>query len=300
MPKYYKNKSQNRRKWRQQKLSVGTVAKIAKNVAKKLDKKNIKYYINNIPYAADGFTWDSITELVPESSYRPIANGALESQNMSDIGGYIADPAVGQIIASNNAYNLTIGVAGVQARLQFQNDNSNDVTVTSMIVFIPNLNDHTDDAVDFLRPDVFMLYKKGSGNLLYDGMAKQIIRNKATGLATVRDYTILVSKTIKLPASKYGGQQIEDAQTPAAQGTLMRDISQPSRRKVTLTKYFKRERRHNLKQNAAVGRAFTDGNYFLIIYSDLSLDANGARSISYCGASSVKFRVIGTTGAVNQ
>ena len=246
MARGYRKRTNKRAKWRQQKLSVGTVAKIAKKIAKRLDKRTTKYYINNLPFARDGFTWDSITECVPESAYRPIANGAMESQILSQIGGNILAP---EMDAPALTQSMTIAVSGIQARLQLQNDNNNSVKCTCAIYYVPNLNAHTDDAVDFLRPDVFMLYKRGSGNLLYDGFAKQIIRNKASGNSTVRDYQIIASKTVIIPPCTYGGLQFEDT---TGTGTppdwdYMRDISQPGRKRVTLTKYFKRERRHNIK-----------------------------------------------------
>jgi len=298
--KNYKKRSK-KGKWRQQKLAIGTVQKIAKQIAKKLDDKNIIFYYNNIPHTADGFTWDSVTELPTESAYRPIQQGALESQIMSELANVVNVPGHGAGGSVQNRVNLQIAIKACEARLIFQNINTCPVRVVIQIVFIPNLNEQTDDAVDFLRPDVFMLYKRGSGNLLYDGLAKQGIANKSTGAASVRKYQIISSKTITVPACNYRAAQIEDAQTPPTAGTMMRDVASASYRRVTLTKYFKRERKHNCKyRQAAVGpQLLTDGSYYLIIHSDISADDDGPRAINYAGATTMKFRVVGGTDQVS-
>ena len=290
----YKKKYSKKGKWRQQKLAIGTVQKIARQIAKSEDKKNIKYYINNVFHAADSFNWDSVTEICPSESYRPIINGALESQIMSDVSGLLFDNIpnysnVGPFPDTTFQQSLTIGVNAIQARLSIRNPNIDDVRVEAQIVFISNLNDQTDDAVDFLRPDVFMLYKKGGGNLLYDGLAKKGIRNKATGASSVRDYQIIARKVVTIKGTYFSGKTIED------QGNCIY-IQGVNRRNITLTKYFKRERKHNCKYaTGAVPRMLTDGNYYLIIFSDLALDDNGQRHIEYCGASSMKIRMAGAT-----
>ena len=191
----------------------------------------------------------------------------------------------------NDRKQLTVAVSAIQARLSFRNPNIDDVRIEAQIVFISNLNDQTDDAVDFLRPDVFMLYKKGGGGLLYDGIAKKGIMNQASGASSVRDYQIIARKVITVKGTYNSGVMIADGADPPLSVPGVR------RRNITLTKYFKRERRHNCKV-PAVGTTpflFSDGNYFLIIHSDLSIDDDGQRNIEYCGASSLKLRIVGVT-----
>lgn len=284
----YKKKYSKKSKWRQQKLAVGTVQKIARQIAKQEDRKNIKYYVSNVFFAADGFNWDSVTEIVPSSSYRPINSGALESQVLSDLSGMLIDADKKELFTPTNNTNITVGLRGIEARLSFRNPNIDDVRIEAQIVYIPNLNDQTDDAVDFIRPDVFMLYKKGGGNLLYSGMAKQGIRNKASSNASVRQYQIIDRKVITIKGTYFSGKTIED------QGNCIY-IQGVNRKNITLVKYFKRERKHNCKSGTTGYRQFTDGNYYLIIHSDLAIDDNGQRNIEYCGATSIKLRVVGAT-----
>lgn len=292
MPKYNRKRNNKKAKWRQQKLAIGTVQKIARQIAKQEDRKNTKFYYSNVFHAVDGYNWDSVTEIVPSESYRPIQNGALESQVLSDISNLLMDGNLNDQNLPNLSFDMTVGVSAIQCRLSFRNPNIDDVRICAQIVYISNLNDQTDDAVDFIRPDVFMLYKKGGGGLLYDGIAKKGIRNKSTGAASVRDYQIIARKVITVKGTYNSGIQEED--TP----NVFKDVPGVNRRNITLTKYFKRERKHNCKKylTGAVNRLFTDGNYFLIIHSDLSLsDTATPRSITYCGASSIKCRIVGST-----
>jgi len=297
--KYKRRKSRIKKKWRQQKLAVGTVAKIAYKVAKKLDNKNITYYYNNVFHAADGFNWDSVVEIVPNFRYRPINNGAVESQVMSDISNLLQDTG---IVDADSQKNITVGVKAIQARISIRNPNINAIRYEAMILYIPNLNDQTDDAVDFLRPDVFMLYKKGGGNLLYDGLAKKGISNKATSSASVREYTIIARKTGTIRGTIFSGAT--NLIPGGGGGTDVALTMNVARKNFTLTKYFKRERRHNCKRVQAGGaQQFTDGNYYLVIFSDLALYVSPAgaiiqQHIEYCGASSLKLRIIGTTNPI--
>lgn len=284
--KNYKTKSRIKKKWRQQKLSVGTVAKIARKVAKRLDDANNIYVYSNVYNARDGFTWSSVTETVPNNGYRPILNGAMESQVISDLSNLVQDVSI--VAISSDYRSITVGVKAVQSRICIRNPNVDTIRYDAQLVYIPNLNDQTDDGVDFLRPDVFMLYKNGGGNLLYDGIAKKAIRNLSTGASSVREYTILARKVGTLRGSIASGTDTaQDARPNVA------------RTQFYLTKYFKRERKHNCKQVQAGGaNQFTDGNYYLIIHSDIPLDSQTPaqqQRITYIAASSIKLRIIGPT-----
>lgn len=298
MPRNYKRNSFKRysrsNKWRQQKLAIGTVKKIARNIAKKVCDKKTRYYYSNIFHARDGFNWDSVTEICPNNAYRPVHSGAMESQVMSDVSGLVLDAGIFASVTEQK--NVTVAVKAVQCRISVRNPNVNAVKVTAAIIFIPNLNEQTDDAVDFLRPDVFILYKQGGGNLLYDGFAKRGIMNKATSAASVRNYKIIVSKTFTIRGTIHSGT----GTTYTTPNLYTRTIPNVARKNFFLTKYFKRERKHNCKFGQGA-QQFTDGNYYFIMYSDISLDDEAPaqpRLISYCGASSIKLRVVGTTDAL--
>lgn len=292
MPKRYKNST--KRKWRQQKLSVGTVAKIARKEAKKLDNRIIKYNYSNVFHATDGYNWDSVNAICPYAAYRNIQSGALESQVISDISNLVID-------GSTARKSITLALKAIQCRISIVNPTLNAIRYEAMIVFIPNLNNQTDDAVDFIRPDVFMLYKKGGGGLLYDGLAKKGIRNKSGSSASVRTYTIIARKVGTIQPAYNSGIYRSVNTSPDIIA-----IPYPAIRRAnfTLTKYFKKERRHNCKSTSVINQQFTDGNYYLLVQSDVALGSFTNNSttdpayIKYCAASSIKFRVVGSTQPV--
>lgn len=285
----YKRKNRIKKKWRQQKLAVGTVQKIAKDIAKKLDQQKIQYFYSNIFFAKDGYTWDSVNAICPSHEYRPIVSGALESQVLSDISNLLQLPQTA--VANPDVKSITVGIKAVQARISIRNPNQDPIRFEAQIIYMPNLNDSTNDAVDFIRPDVFMLYKYGGGNLLYDGIAKKGITNKSSSLASARAYTVIARKTGTIRGYIATGQ-------PEA-GHININVA---RKNFTITKYFKTEKKHNCKVNAGPGgpeRQFTDGNYYLIIFSDIALGGTSAdpviQQIEYCGAASIKLRIVGQT-----
>lgn len=291
--KSYKKYNKTKKKWRQQKLAVGTVEKIATKVAKRLDEKNLKYIYSNLFSARDGYNWDSVTAICPSSKYRPIQSGALDAQIISDLSGLIQDTS--QVIAGTRT-DITIAVKTIQCRISIRNPNIDAIRYEAQIVFIPNLNRATSDAVDFIRPDVFMLYKKGGGGLLYDGIAKKAIRNKSSSASSVRDYTILSRTYGTIRGTNNSGTSLINIDPTL--GDYASDIPYISRRNFTISKYFKRERRHNCKAATAPAQPFTDGNYYLLIFSDLALggpNADVPQHIEYCSASSIKLRIVGPT-----
>lgn len=300
MPSYNKKKYKSKRtKWRQQKLAVGTVAKIAKKVALKLDRKHFKYLISNVFHAKDGYNWysnNNILSLPSTDNWRPINNGALESQIISDISGTIQDTST---TVTADQKDVSLRIAGVQSRIIMSNPNRCSVNYSIMIVFIPNLNDNTTQSVDFLRPDQFMMYKTGTGNVLYDGFAKKSISNVATGGSSVRKYRILVQKTGTIKGTHPSGFAQAGPNPP-----VIIPIPGMARKTVYLTKYFKKERKANCKYlnvGTTPSKSFTDGNYYLLMHTDLApSEITGTdRHILYCGASSLKVRLVGTTGSLS-
>ena len=283
-------------KYRQQKLSIDTIIKISKREAKKLDKADDIIRRFSLLHAADGFTWQGQVDLPAPRYWRPVPGSGMESQVISDFEGYINDPIANQIDAAQGG-SLTVKITAVQARIAVRNytrvlaspyylNNMEDCKITAMLIYVPNLNNQTTDAVDFLRPDNFMLYKRGSGNLVYDGLDKQTLRNAASSQSSVRDYTILARRVINMES----------------QNSYPNDITTPTVRPIktkyiTLSKYFKTPKTHNIKYSGTPGGMITDGNYYMILYSNLS--TSGLNTFSYVAATTVAFKVGATTFPVN-
>lgn len=288
----YKKSYSKKAKWRQQKLAVGTIEKIARRVAKGLDKAQDKLHLYDEKFTADGFNWDSALQLPPQNQWRPVLSGGIESKAISNITALVQDGQVPGSAGNANPENLTIAVRGVQCRFAITNREAIPCRVEAQLIYIPNLNRQTQDAVDFLRPDVFMLYKKGTGNILYDGFSKDTLKNKATTASSVRTYTILARKVIYLHGSSNSGQNIPIPVDPAEPDSFdhTADVPYYTHKRVTLTKYFKRDRKHNIKSGVE-GNPMTDGNYYFILWSDLPT----GNFIHYVAMSSVKFRVLSTT-----
>jgi len=280
--KYRSKYNKKKAKWREQKLAVGTVIQIAKKVAKKLDEKNIRYLFSNVYFAVDGYSWDSVCSLPPKEAYRIVRTDALESKLISDLSNLVQD--VSLVAGGDEERSVTVGIKAIQARISIRNANVQGVRYEAMLIFVPNLTGQTSDGVDFLRPDVFMLYKNGSGNLLNDGLAKSKIRNQSTGASSVRTFTILARKVGYIRGFIAGTTNSPNVAT----------------KRFTMTKYFKRERRHNCKQVQAGGaNMFTDGNYYFCLHSDISTGGTIAvptqLSIGYTGAASIKLRIVNLT-----
>lgn len=289
---FARRRSRVRKKWRQQKLAVGTVAKIARKIATRLDNKSLKSHLFVKTWLADGSAWPTNYLALPASQdYRPIPAPALEVKTISELGGYVQD-VTGVNWSANQERGVPIYLQGIQARFIFQNRTTTSVRVKLMLCFVPNYNFNTQDAVDFLRPDVFMLGRTGTGNLLYDGWNKQALNVAATQTTSARKFSILASKSFTMAPTKYSGQQIQSAQ-------IVRDVPAIHTKHITLSKYFKGHgRKHYIKNQATQGRPLMDGNYFYIIWSDMEQQSTPL-NLYYGAVTQLKFRVGSAQVAVN-
>jgi len=285
--------SRRRRKWTQQLLAVGTVAKIAKKVASKLDRANDKFHLYTsykLATAAQGdppIVWpDGALGLPAASAYRP--GHGIETDTISLIGGLVQD-VTGSILTGTQQKGVQIRMQGLQSRFVIQNRNTVSCRVTAMLLFIPNVNQQTSDGVDFLRPDIYMLGKVGTGNLQYDGWNKQELNVHASSAAGPRKYTILDKKHFTLGPTRASGQQ----ETSAGQ---TRPIPAIQTKHFMLSKYFKGAgKKHFIKYEGANGRMLNDGNYFFVLWSDLP----AGLAYHYCAYSQVRFKVLQSQFAVN-
>lgn len=275
-------------KWRQQKLAVGTVAKIARKVATKLDRAHIKKHRYKLIVAHDGFQWSSAFSLPPSQDWRAVSSDAMESKCISTVGGFISDQ-IPHALSSLLQDSVALRIHGLQARFAVQNRNAVSCRLRAMLVYIPNLNKQTNDAVDFMRPDFHMLSKQGTGNLIYDGFDKDDLKNSSAGAASVRRYTILDTYRTTLQPTGYSGQQVSSA-------GIIRDITAIKTKHFRLTKYFKgMGKKGNLKANGNITQMLSDGNYFYLLWTDLP----SGLSLNYVAVTSMRFHVQGVTQNVN-
>lgn len=273
MPKYKKNYRKRRYSSRLRDKKLNTlVEKRMNEISKKNIQANEKFYQYSVAHTADGYDWDEVTALPATAFFRSIDSGAMESKLISNVGGLVRDQNPVEL-SELNQKQLTIGLKGIQLRFAFQNPNAFNVRVQVSLIFIPNFNNNTDDSIDYLRPDVFMLWKKGSGNLLYDGWDKNELKNIATNIDTHQTtYTILKSETFNLRSTTGLGGRTE---------------------RKWITKTWKNLKKHNLGPRAisTLASDLTDGNYFFTVHHD----APSGQSIKYIGCSTFKFKMYAPT-----
>lgn len=271
---------------------MGTVEKIAKKVASRLDRqqdnRQIRYASNL--YADDGYAWPSgqVIAMPPQTAFREIQSGALEAKCISNVEGLLSD-AIADNLPLADREAITCYCKGVQMKFALQNRNSISCRVQCALIFMPNVNYSTQDAVDFMRPDQYMLYRFGGGGLQYEGWASREIRNLASGQASVRKFSVLAHKKLTLPGTVNSGYTTGGQQ------------QRISTRFVTLTKHFKGQgKKHNIKPRTQTQPnqydTFSDGSYYFLIWSDLP----ATDTLFYLGQSNIKLLPAGTTASINQ
>lgn len=275
MPKYKKNYRKRRYSSRLRDKKINTlVEKRMNEVSKKNIKANEKFYNYSAYFTADDYTWTAVSALPPvQTDWRPILPDAMEYKIISNVGGLIQDHQPVQLTEIQQK-NLTIGLSGIQLRLAFQNPNAFNVRVQVNLIWIPNFNQNTNDTIDYLRPDNFMLWKKGSGNLLYDGWDKNELKNIAQNIDNHQTtYTILKSATFTLKSTTGQGGRID---------------------RKWITKTWKNLRKHNVGPRATgtLASALTDGNYFFTIHHSGS---TAGSPIKYIACSTFRFKIYAPT-----
>lgn len=278
MPKYKKNyrKRGHTSRLRDSKLNT-LVEKRMNAISKKNIKANEILHLYNKYFAADGYTQAGFVNLPLITEYRPVHGGAMEAKCISKIGGFTLDPAAPAIPVPQDQHT-TIGISGIQCKFAFINSSQYTARVVVKLVYIPNLNRSTVDSIDYIIPSEFDLWKHGSGNLLFDGWNKKQLENQATTVDSKNAYTI-----IKRDVFHIRGVAPNDNITP---------------RRKWLTKTWKTLRKHNIKvRTGESNQMLTDGNYYIIIHSDLPTIA--ATPLKYIAATSIKFKIFPSTFPVN-
>ena len=276
MPKFKKSYKKRRYGSRLRDKKINTlVEKRINDISNANIQKNIKWYRYSQTYHLDGYNWNTWTSLPELTNYRLVSADALEAKQISNVGGFVTDHTPSEL-PSPVFHDLTIGVKGFQCRFSFINQSQYQARVQINLIWIPNLNANTEQSVDYLRPSVFMLYKKGSGNLVYDGWDKIELKNASSTLAHAKTtYTIIESKTFNIR-----GQ------------TSTNTINTNKNKIVWLTHTWKNPKKHNVRPGeTGVATPLTDGNYYFTIHHNLPR----TQSIKYVAAATMKFRVFPPT-----
>lgn len=276
MPKKSSKRRRNYSKLRDKKINT-LIEKRINEISKANIRANDIIHRYSKFYLKESVDWVSICSLPEYADFRLVDSGTLEGHMISDCGGLIHDANLDEV-ATNHRGSMTVGVKGVQARFGIQNRSTTDCRVSVQLLYIPNYNINTDDATDYLNPNKFYLWKYGTGNILFDGWDKEEVKNNSPNPEGAVTYSVLARKTFRLAGTTTGSNP---------------NFTQFTKR-ITLQKVWKNYRRHNIKLNSGddTAQAFTDGNYFITIHSDLPESQD---SLAYICATTMKFQIRGST-----
>lgn len=283
--RFRNRKRQYRRKkgkWRQQKLAVGTVQRIAKDIAQREDKKNLVKYVHPTYVKSSTLTWASANyqQNVPDPQYWQTITGGLLTDTAFQ-NHYVELSAIGGNINAANMTNLDgaergkveVRVHGMQVFGIVKNSASHPTRFEARLIYIPNANIYTNDANDYIRPRITMFWQKGVGGLIRQGYDRRSLAAlTATGIPV--KFQELARKVIHLPAASVSGSvTVNSVISPIVMTTP------PVRKRFTLAKYFKQPRRAFMRSNQS---ELSNGSYYLVYWCDLPSTANTMNVLAVC------------------
>lgn len=264
--KPYKRYNKKRAKWRQQKLAVGTVQKIAREIARKEDSKNIHKYCHVAQVKAPGYIWSDPRYLPATINWETVAgndqNNQIKYKLISGLGGNQEFANMTQQDQAERG-QVELRLHGVQCYGIVKNNSPSPMRVEIRLVFVPNLNQFTDDAVDYLTPRISHMFRsgKGGGNLLNQGYNRKNLGSaSATGVPI--NIQILAKKVLFLPPASVNGTVLQNQQLNPI--TLLTPVVY---KRFSLFKYFKNARKAYARASAP---ELSNGNYYLVYWSDAS------------------------------
>lgn len=266
--KNYKNKRKyNKSQYRQQKLAVATVKKIAKTIARREDKKNMMKYVHVSTTQAAGTTWIDKRAIPALTTFKTISGNAQDANDnlsydlVSAIGGTIAVENQVQLVSSERD-EVELRIHGIQTFGIVKNNANRPARIECRLIYIPNVNQYTVASIDYLTPRMTMFFKSGhgAGNLIRQGYNRRVLA-AADGTGIPIKFQTLDRKVVYLPAATAvgtltNGSAVEQLiyNTPAVF------------KRVTLSKYFKKFRKAFCR---GTNVQLSDGNYFFVYWSDL-------------------------------
>lgn len=258
----------------------------AKEIAQKEDRKNIRKYIFPQQVSRTGYNWnDRLALPAPADWYElegeqlGVAGKGLAYHILSGVGGYLEDNTASQEDGTAKGM-LELRFQGVECFGIVKNNSTVPVRIDARIVWIPNVNQFTDDSVDYLLPRDTMFIKTGTGNLLNQGYNR---RNLATLTATgvPVKHTTVARKVMFLPAGLVTGELT----APGPVVSSVEVFPQPVYKRFTLRKRFKGMGKKMYCRTSDV--LCSNGNFYFVIWSDLKSPA----TISFLMASNIQLSV---------
>lgn len=282
------------RKYRQQKLAVATVQKIAREVAKQEDNKHIHWITHRNLFADPA--WGSASTSAPRENEKFVCQpNSFNAEILSDIGNLTEN----QLVGENQANMVTdrtneYFIKAAETFLAFENNTDHPVRCRVEMVYVPNLNTRTADQQDLLNPTIHT-FKSGT-NLKYAGMFRKYIRQFGTAQASTPTYQLLAAKEFVLPAAQ---QYVTPA--PPASGVGVAGFHNTKRKYITLKKYFKRPKKllwkSYVQQQEITGPQLCDnGNIIIQIITDSTTlvpaaEMASANGVKWWGVGGVKYYI---------
>lgn len=262
MPRRYKRRHYGKKKrFRQQKLAVATVQKIARKIAKAEDDKHISWIVHQEKFSTSiGGDWNSSVESPLETQKIILQPNAVTANILSNIGNLTvsslpptATSAGGNTIDPQRTMEYFVKAA--ECYMAFENNTFYPVRCRVEMCYVPNLNLRTDDLVDNLQAGI-QTFKSGV-NLKYSGMFQKFQRVVGTTSAKSPTYQLLAAKEFVLPSVKIAG-------------VLGAPMTTQVRRYVTLKKYWKKPKKllwKSYQQGALItGPQLCDNGNIIIQY----------------------------------
>lgn len=281
-----------RAKWRQQKLAVGTVQKIARQIAKAEDNKHIQFLVNQKLLVTG--PWPDITQAPRESSKEILQPNAINWSYLSQIGNLTESNLVSQhVVAGGNTVQPDrtneYMVKAAELNLAFENNTFKACRIRVEMCYVENLTQRTQDVVDYLTPSPTSFH--GGVNLKFAGMFKKFQKFQGTGVHTTSPtYQLLAAKEFILPACKASTRSV---------GGVLTDCNAQVRKYVTLRKYWKRPKKliwKSFQQGVEItGSQLCDGGNIIIqVMSDSEFvvgagDVANPIGVRYWGTSGLRY-----------
>lgn len=238
---------------------MGTVQRIAREIAKKEDKKNIRKYVHVQQVRAANFPlWHQRPSILPLPTNWLNCTGAdCKFQLLSNFGGNIQDTSQ-TVLDGAEQGKVEVAINGMQCRGVVMNNSLYPVRVELRLIYLPNLNSYTEAAPNtYLEPRFTMFHKTGQGvnGITYAGYNRRALAaSDATGVPVT--FTSLARKVIFLPAHQFTG-------TYNTQPIL---LAKPIvYKRFSLAKYFKVAKKGYTRVDQDM---LSNGNYYLVWWSD--------------------------------
>lgn len=264
--KFRRRQRKGKRKWRQQKLAVGTVQKIARQIAKQEDNKHIQFLVNQTLITPG--PWPDLQAAPRESSKAILQPNDIIWNYLSSIGNLtesnlISHPTVasGNTIQPDRTNEYL--VKALEVNLAFENNTFKATRVRVELCYVDNLNFRTQDAVDKLIPD-FSTFHSGV-NMKYQGMLRKFQKfSDVSERATSPNYHLLDAKEFVLPACKASTRYVL-----SGGAEVLEDCNAQVRKYVRLRKYYSKRPKKlywkSFQQGAEIdGPQLCDNGNFII------------------------------------